>query len=527
MVTNKEDKLAQAKNYFLLNNFSSTLNLLKDLNRNDPKNSEIKLLLGITLLRTEEYQESISILNEAIEIKPDIHLANHALGSALFMVEEYQEALSAFNQEIRINPSYPDAYCDKGYALNELGKYYEALEAASIAIKLDQVYGDAYNCASISLNHMNKLEQARDFAMKAIELDSSKHNYFCNLAHIEKDLGNEQRSIELYCKAISLKPNYFEALFNLGIIYLAQQNFQKGWGLYEARFDLPGFRYKRARDQFNLDTVGSKNIILRIEQGIGDQILFGSLFQELEALNNEYIFNIELDQRLLNTFKRSFKHLNFVEPKSQLNDKILECNLGSIGSVLRPSIQSFNKQTKNFLKTDSYKTEFIKEKILKGRQGFKICGISWRSKNLRIGKNKSIELENFVDILKIPKVIFVNLQYDNNTNDLVNFCNFHGVQILVIDDIDLFNDIDTLFSLVDACDFVLTTSNINTHIAGAIGKKTFLLAPFSRGRHWYWHDNLKQSLWYPSVEIFTQSKAGDWSEAINEVHQKILNEISV
>ena len=98
---------------------------------------------------------------------------------------------------------------------------------------------------------------------------------------------------------------------------------------------------------------------------------------------------------------------------------------------------------------------------------------------------------------------------------------------MVIDDIDLFNDIDTLFSLVDACDFVLTTSNINTHIAGAIGKKTFLLAPFSRGRHWYWHDNLKQSLWYPSVEIFTQSKAGDWSEAIKEVHQKILNEISV
>ncbi len=525
MVTNKEDKLALARNYFLLNNFSSALTLLKDLNRNDPKNSEIKLLLGITLLRTEDYQESISILNEAIEIKPDIHLANHALGSALFMVDEYQEALSAFNREIQINSSYPDAYCDKAYALNELGRYYEAFEAASIAIKLDQVYADAYNCISVSLNHMNKLEQARDFAIKAIDLDSSQHNYFYNLASIEKDLGNQQRSIELYSKAISIKSNYHEALFNLSIIYLAQQNFQKGWGLYEARFDVPGVRYKRARDQFTLD-VGSKNIILRIEQGIGDQILFGSLFQELEALNKEYIFNIELDIRLLKTFKRSFKYLNFVEPKSQLDANFLECNLGSIGAILRPNIQSFKKQKKNFLKTDNHKTEFIKEKILKGRQSFKICGISWRSKNSKIGKNKSIELENFVDILKIPEVIFVNLQYDHNTNDLVNFCNSHGVQILIIDDIDLFNDIDTLFSLVDACDFVLTTSNINSHIAGAIGKKTFLLAPFSRGRHWYWHDNLKQSLWYPSVEIFTQSKAGDWSEAIKEIHQKIVEEIA-
>lgn len=523
----KKEKFTLAKSYYLSNDFYGALALFKELDLDNSKNAEIKLLLGITLLRTEDYQESIRILNEAIEIKSHIHLANHALGSALFMVEEYQRALSAFNREIEINPSYPDAYCDKGYCLNELGRYYEAFEAASIAIKLDQGYADAYNCISVSLNYMNELKQARDFAIKAIELDSSKHNYFYNLASIEKDLGNQQRSIELYYKAISIKSNYYEALFNLSIIYLTQQNFQKGWGLYEARFDVPGVRYKRARDKFKLDIVGSKNIILRIEQGIGDQILFGSLFQELEALNKEYILNIELDQRLLKTFKRSFKHLNFVEPKSQLNDRILECNLGSIGSVLRPSIQSFNKQTKNFLKTDSHKTEFIKEKILKGRQGFKVCGISWRSKNSKIGKNKSIELESFIDILKIPKVIFVNLQYDNNTNDLVNFCNFYGVEILVINDIDLFNDIDTLFSLVDACDFVLTTSNINAHIAGAIGKKTFLLAPFSRGRHWYWHDNLKQSLWYPSVKIFTQSKAGDWSEAIKEAHQKIVNECSV
>jgi len=526
MVANK-NKLAQAKKYFLSNNFSGALKIFREIDSADSKNSEIKLLLGITLLRSENYRESISVLNEAITIQPDIHLANHALGSALFMIEDYQGALFAFNREIDINSNYPDAYCDKGYTLNELGEYQEAIQAGNIAIKLDQNYADAYNCISVALNHTHNLSEARNFAIKAIDLDSSKHNYFYNLASIEKDLGDEQSSIEFYRKAITIQPNYSEALFNLSIIYLAQQNFEKGWDLYEARFDIAGVKYKRARDQFNLDIIGSKNILLRVEQGIGDQILFGSLFRDLEDLSENYIFNIELDQRLLEIFKRSFKHLNFVEPHSQLDANFLECNLGSIGAVLRKNTEQFKKQNKFFLKADNHKTKIIREKILKNRQGFKICGISWRSKNSKIGKNKSIELQNFIDILKTPDIVFINLQYDEDTNDLVSFCNSHGVEIRVFDDIDLFNDIDSLFSLVDACDFVITSSNINAHVAGAIGVRTLLLVPFSRGRHWYWHNQVNHSLWYPSVEIFTQSKTGDWAGAIKDVHLKITNEIMV
>ena len=526
MVANK-NKLAQAKKYFLSNNFSGALEIFRELDSADPKNSEIKLLLGITLLRSENYRESISVLNEAITIQPDIHLANHALGSALFMIEDYQRALSAFNREIDINSNYPDAYCDKGYTLNELGEYQEAIQAGNIAIKLDQNYADAYNCISVALNHTYNLLEARNFAIKAIDLDSSKHNYFYNLASIEKDLGDEQSSIEFYRKAITIKPNYSEALFNLSIIYLAQQNFEKGWNLYEARFDIAGVKYKRARDQFNLDIIGSKNILLRVEQGIGDQILFGSLFRDLEDLSENYIFNIELDQRLLEIFKRSFKHLNFVEPHSQLDANFLECNLGSIGAALRKNTEQFKNQNKFFLKADNNKTEIIREKILKNRQGLKICGISWRSKNSKIGKNKSIKLQNFIDILKTPDIVFINLQYDEDTNDLVSFCNSHGVEILVFDDVDLFNDIDSLFSLVDACDFVITSSNINAHVAGAIGVRTLLLVPFSRGRHWYWHNQVNHSLWYPSVEIFTQGKTGDWAGAIKDVHLKITNEIMV
>jgi tetratricopeptide (TPR) repeat protein len=520
----KKEKLSLAKNYFLSNNFSAALDLFKELDSVDSKNPEIKLLFGITLLRSESYQEAIRLLNDTIKIQPDIHLANHALGSALFMIEDYQGALSAFNLEIDNNPEYPDAYCDKGYALNELGSYQEALQAGSLAIQLDPDYADAFNCISVSLNHMDQFQEASVFARQAIKLDSTKANYFFNLASIEKELGRTQDAIQLYHRSISLKPSYSEAKFNLSIIYLSRQEFLQGWSLYENRFDVAGVKYKRARDKFNLEGTKSKNIILRVEQGIGDQILFGSLFKELQDLK-DLIF-IELDVRLLKVFRRSFTDLNFIEPKSFLENNFLEYNLGSIGGIFRKNTKSFRRQSRIFLKADNHKTKLVREKILKDRQGIKICGISWRSQNSKIGKNKSIELQNFIDILKAPNIIFINLQYDENANNLVSFCNSHGVEILVFDDIDLFNDIDSLFSLVDACDFVITSSNINAHVAGALGKKTFLLAPFARGRHWYWHENLTKSLWYPSIQIFSQTKTGDWSVPINQIKEKIVKEIS-
>jgi ADP-heptose:LPS heptosyltransferase len=225
-------------------------------------------------------------------------------------------------------------------------------------------------------------------------------------------------------------------------------------------------------------------------------------------------------------FRSSFTDLNFIEPRSLLQSNFLECNLGSIAGVFRKNTESFKRQNKSFLKADKHKTEFIKEKILKGRKGFKICGISWHSKNSKIGKNKSLELERFIDILRTPNIIFINLQYGSDINDILRFSNLHEVEILSFDDIDLFNDINSLFSLVEACDFVITISNINAHVAGALGKKTFLLVPFSRGRHWYWHDGLCESLWYQSVEIFTQTETGDWSLPINQIKEKIIKEIS-
>ena len=69
----------------------------------------------------------------------------------------------------------------------------------------------------------------------------------------------------------------------------------------------------------------------------------------------------------------------------------------------------------------------------------------------------------------------------NSVSDKLKICEIFDIKLHKINDIDYFNDILSVASIVNACDLIITCSNLNAHIAGALGKKTFLLLPLGKG----------------------------------------------
>ena len=93
-----------------------------------------------------------------------------------------------------------------------------------------------------------------------------------------------------------------------------------------------------------------------------------------------------------------------------------------------------------------------------------------------------------------------------------------------IESVDNFNDLNGLTSLIDICDFVITVSNTNAHISGALGKKTYLLLPKGKGKLWYWSSEKNKSVWYNSIRIIEQKTADIWGESINKLKKGEQNE---
>mgnify|MGYP001449302574 FL=1 len=152
------------------------------------------------------------------------------------------------------------------------------------------------------------------------------------------------------------------------------------------------------------------------------------------------------------------------------------------------------------------------------------CGISWKSTNRIFGNKKSIELESLKNILSYDNVEFVNLQYSDETKDINLIEKNLNRKIFIEHQVDCFNDIDGVASLIKSCDFVITVSNSNAHISGKLGIKTFLLLPFNDGKLWYWGLNTdKDIVWYPSILPIRQESVNDWNSCILKLNKEIEN----
>ena len=116
------------------------------------------------------------------------------------------------------------------------------------------------------------------------------------------------------------------------------------------------------------------------------------------------------------------------------------------------------------------------------------------------------------------------MQYGDVTEELRSLFENHGVFIHENITIDNFNDLDGHASLIDACDFVITVSNSTAHIAGALGKETYLMLPLGFAAIWYWSNQLEnKSIWYPSISVFQKSIPNDWEDPLQSI-MYVLNE---
>ena len=117
----------------------------------------------------------------------------------------------------------------------------------------------------------------------------------------------------------------------------------------------------------------------------------------------------------------------------------------------------------------------------------------------------------------MENIEFLDLQYNDTNDERDRFFKNTGIKISKIEHIDNFNDLNGLTSLIDLCDFVITVSNTNAHISGALGKETFLLLPKGKGKLWYWSSKKNKCMWYNSIQILEQLKINTWDDTIKQL----------
>ena len=122
-------------------------------------------------------------------------------------------------------------------------------------------------------------------------------------------------------------------------------------------------------------------------------------------------------------------------------------------------------------------------------------------------RHRSIPLERFAALFGVPGIDFVSLQKEVNPAHAA-LLEQHGILRLG----EQFEDFADTAAVIAMLDLVVAVDTSVAHLAGAMGRVTALLLPFSPD--WRWLLDRNDSPWYPTMRLFRQSSTGDWDEPL-------------
>jgi tetratricopeptide (TPR) repeat protein len=475
---------------------------------------------GIALKELKQFDAAVASFDKTIALKPSFAEAYSNRGIALKELKQFDAAVASFDKAIALKPSFAEAYSNRGNALQELKQFDAAVASFHKAIELKPDYAEVYSNRGVALQELKQFDAAVASYNKAIELKPDYAEAYSNRGVALQELKQFDAAVASYNKAITLKPDYAEAYYNRGLLRLLLKEFYTGFLDNKYRWDTKDFLSEPQKTTIpSASEFGLKGrLLIWAEQGLGDEIFYAGL---LPILSTEDVsITLSADKRLHPIYRRSFPKVDLLDKNILISSSVdtgfdAQAAIGDLGYLLDINSAAIKATRSPYLQSDPVKRDSYRRTTSALGSGL-VCGVAWKSVSPKFGTAKSIGLDSFAPLLGLPGVHFVNLQYGDVKEEIQHVKSTLSVDIHQVPGIDVFYDVDSLLALIDACDIVVTTSNVTAHLAGSIGKRAAVLLPHSTGKIWYWHHNDEHSLWYPSLKLFYQDNPLTWDQTIED-----------
>ncbi len=431
---------------------------------------------------------------------------------------EYKDAELLFRKAIELNPQYAEAYANLGALHAKFKEYEKAIKLYQECIKIKPSYAGAYTNLGNALNKTGRHEEAVYFHRTAISLDDKSANHFSNCASAYKNLGRFDKAKALYEQALRLEPKHINAHFDLATVLLQTGEYVRGWGEYEWRFQKEEMRghirkYKTIFEAPRYDgqvLQKKKRVLVHAEQGFGDTLMVARYLYELKRKGASVILYV---REGLEGLLRSMTCVDEVYTREEKVPTFdYQLPFMSLPYVLD------NKLTKL---TEDYPYIHIQEKFPLESEKIKV-GIVWGASNTGESyKNKVYDLRHFKILSKDEDFQLYSLQLGEDAKDIKKY----EMQDDIIDLSSKIDNFHTTAKIINSLDLVITSDTSVAHLAGAMGKKVWVL--LQRVPDWRWGINEQMSSWYPSAKLIRQHSLGDFNSVFKEVYKELEKEFQV
>lgn len=472
-----------------------------------------------------------------LEVEPENPDALHLLGVVAHLAGKHGIALALMEKAVRLAPRHPQAHYNLGVVQGRLQLLEAALASYRTALAIDPAHPHALG----------------NFANTALELDLDDEAlaaYDACLARAPADPNMAlARAITLYCmrrhaeaapayaRALALAPRDPRPHWEWSQHLLMTGDFARGWEEYEWRFtaaEAHVWCYPYPFPRWNGEPLAGKTLLLHGEQGLGDEIMWASVYPELIAEAARVI--ICCQPHVAPLFRDSFPGVR-VEPQLRADADAwtrqpvawladappidYQIPFGSLGRLRRRGAADFPPH-QGYLRADESKRRAWARQLAQ-LPAFR-AGVCWAANPAvedraasRRSRKKSLTLQQLEPLLDAPAG-FVSLQ----TWEAAAQVNAASAQTRarILDASAGLGDFSDTAALMMNLDLVITVDTSVAHLAGALGKPVWILLPWHAD--WRWHAEGARSEWYPQARLYRQVQKGDWAGVIAQVRADLM-----
>lgn len=480
----------------------------------EPDNPEFLFNLGNCCFQQGFIEDAIGLFKRTAELNPNEHLAGFNTGIALFKLNKFKEAIDYFKIVLTKDPKNEEAHFNLGSCYRELKQYKAALQCYESAVAFNPGNIAAYINIGNVYNQLGDENKAKLYFDKVSNNNETKAVVFTNIGVSKMGQSLVDEASQYFDIALQFEPENPAIHYNKAHALLIKGNYDEGWTEYGWRKKRKEFfprEFSRPELKSGMD-VNGKTILVYDEQGLGDTIQFVRYIPMLQKLGAIVIF--ECNKMLLGLFREHTVGRKMIG-RDRIKEPPIEYDyqipLLSLPQFFNTTINNIPSEVPYIYADSSYSKKMAG--IIGNSKEYKI-GIVWGGNPVHTGdSNRSCRLENFKALLSVPNIKFYSLQKGGPLDQLEE-CNF---PITVLNEyLDTFMD---TAAAIENLDLVITIDTSVAHLAGAMGKRTWLLLPFFPD--WRWMLDRKDSPWYPTMKLFRQNEEGNWKTVMKEIETEL------
>ncbi len=451
--------------------------------------------------------------------------ALHALALERQRTGDLAGAIEAYYQCVERFPSFADAYNNLAVLLKMAKRLPAAVACLKRAINFAPQAAALHSNLGNMLWMMLEFDEAMAAFQRAQALDPRRYETFHNQGLLYYSLGNFQAAVECYDRSLALNPDARLVRWDRALALLAAGDLARGFAAYDERFDLadPSLGFDRKLQTvrsiplplWSGEDIAGRTLYVYAEQGLGDTLQFVRFLPSLAERGARIIFDCQSELlRLLTGFPGigELRAEGSPLPAADFHLPLLSLphRLGITLDTIPAKIPYLAPPAAGAGPAPPHPA------------GTRLAvGICWAGRPQHTNDlNRSIPLEHFLALCDLPGLTLYSLQKGARAGDITEQC----AKALVRDLGPEIQDFADTARIIMQLDLVITADTAVAHLAGALGRPTLVLVPFTPD--WRWLGRREDLPWYPSLRLIRQQTPRDWTGVMRRVHDMLTGTLA-